>query len=778
MKMSKLSSKRGMIFNILAIFIFASTLAVGSDFSVAAKSSPAEAAVADLQSQCFGTAKTDSNALTGKVNFIGASPDKPISQPMQGLRAASPEAAARGYLSECGSFLGLSDQKAELSVIREKKADGGRSVVRFQQMYQNIPVFAAEMLVQLNTSNDVVMVNSAILPAENVQVDTQAEVDAAVAQQAALQLVADKYQVKSETLKVSDAQLWIYNPIQLGAEGGDASLVWRMEVTPVGIAPIRELVMLDAHSGGTILNFNQVDNARNRLTYTLSGATSGSGTLVCNEADPNCTAGGSDTDAVNAHVYAGDTYDYYFNNLGRNSIDNAGMTLYSYVHYDVGYCNAFWDGYEMVYGDGCFIVADDVVAHELTHGVTQYESNLVYSNQSGAINESLSDIFGEFMDLTNSKGNDGASVRWLMGEDTSLGAIRDMKTPANYSQPDKMSSPYYYTGTSDNGGVHTNSGVGNKAAYLIADGAIFNGYTVTGLGIPKAAHIFYEAQTNILLSNSNYYSLYLALNQACTNLVGLYGITTSDCTQVNNATLATEMGTVSVVPTILAPIGTITTTKPTYKWSQVTGAVQYRYQMVKGTKTIYIKTVGSSACAGGVCKNTPTTVLADGAYKWRVQAKIGSVWKAYSAYKSFTVNTKPKAGRWYNTAGWMQFYVIPNQRYVKYFAIAVSLSCGNYTIYRPAPVAISSKKFSFSGSFFANGTFSSPTKASGRTGLNHFGPICGYYWNAGPWNWASPWRDSSQPLMPVGLGQQEESMFTLSTLFPGHMNAIKATIAP
>src|SRR5262249_1899458 len=130
--------------------------------------------------------------------------------------------------------------------------------------------------------------------------------------------------------------------------------------------------------------------------------------------------------------------------------------------------NAFWDGTQMVYGTG-FASADDVVAHELTHAVTQYSANLIYFNQSGALNESFSDIFGETVDLLNGKGNDTAAVRWLIGEDLSIGAIRNMMNPGKFpfSDPERTSDPHYVCPTfSDNGGVHTNSGVPNHAYAL------------------------------------------------------------------------------------------------------------------------------------------------------------------------------------------------------------------------------------------------------------------------------------------------------------------------
>ncbi len=292
------------------------------------------------------------------------------------------------------------------------------------------------------------------------------------------------------------------------------------------------------------------------FTYTAKNNTSLPGTFLCSQTRPACT-NGINPHADAAHKYALDTYYYYLNNHGRASINNAGMTIVSTVHYcrppssptDPGECpygNAFWSGSlnQMVYGNKYgFPLADDVVAHELTHGVTDFESNLFYYYQSGAINESFSDVWGEFVDLTNGAGTDTASVRWKMGEDVSgLGALRDMKNPPIYGDPDKMTSSLYYKGAGDNGGVHINSGVNNKAAYLMTDGATFNGKTVTGLGIPKVAAIYYKVQTDLLTSGSDYADLYYALSQACATLVGgPQGITNEDCQAVRDAADAVQM---------------------------------------------------------------------------------------------------------------------------------------------------------------------------------------------------------------------------------------------
>ncbi|MDU0460266.1 MAG: M4 family metallopeptidase [Geobacteraceae bacterium] len=201
------------------------------------------------------------------------------------------------------------------------------------------------------------------------------------------------------------------------------------------------------------------------------------------------------------------------------------------------YNNAYWNGSQMVCGiSQC---TDDTVGHELTHGVIDFTANLYYYMQSGAINESLADIMGEFIDLGNGAGNDAPSQRWLFSEDS--GAIRNMSNPPAYGHPDRMLSTLYSCGASDNGGVHSNSGVSNKAAVLMTDGGTFNGKTVVGLGITKVAKIYYEAFTKMLVSASDYGDLYYAVKTACSNLTATGVTTTADCLEVTKALDAVEM---------------------------------------------------------------------------------------------------------------------------------------------------------------------------------------------------------------------------------------------
>ena len=282
-------------------------------------------------------------------------------------------------------------------------------------------------------------------------------------------------------------------------------------------------------------------------TYTANSTSSIPGVFLCDQNQPNCTSG-SNPHADAAHKYAIGTHNFYAAKNLRDSIDNNGMVIKSTVQYcspnfPCPYANAFWNGAQMVYGSAYgFPLADDVVAHELTHGVTDYESNLFYYYQSGAINESLSDLWGELYDQSNGLGNDTAGVKWLLGEDVSgIGAIRSMSNPPAYGDPDSMASVLYYVGEDDNGGVHINSGVNNKAAFLMVQGGAFGGKTVTPLGADKTLAIYYEAQTNLLVSGSDYADLHQLLYQACLNLVGTNGIVMADCQEVRDATDAVKM---------------------------------------------------------------------------------------------------------------------------------------------------------------------------------------------------------------------------------------------
>jgi Zn-dependent metalloprotease len=207
--------------------------------------------------------------------------------------------------------------------------------------------------------------------------------------------------------------------------------------------------------------------------------------------------------------------------------------------------NAFWNGVGMFYGEG-FASADDVVGHEMTHGVISHNADLFYWGQSGAINESLADVMGEIVDHRHRSPGDSAHS-WTIGEDLPIGALRSMREPGRFGQPGTMTSRRYARGQDDNGGVHTNSGVGNRAFYLISQGGRQAGRTVHGIdgrSLRKSATLYLDVIQH-LVSGSDYADLGAVLDRSCRDLARHHtvGMTRDDCRNVHRATLATRMRT-------------------------------------------------------------------------------------------------------------------------------------------------------------------------------------------------------------------------------------------
>lgn len=209
--------------------------------------------------------------------------------------------------------------------------------------------------------------------------------------------------------------------------------------------------------------------------------------------------------ATDGHWGAEMTYDYYFETYGRNSIDNEGFQLNSYVHYSFGFFNAFWDGERMTYGDGdgapsTPLTSMDIVGHEITHGLTSNTANLVYADESGALNESFSDIFGTAIEEYSKPGD----WDWLLGAEIGV-SFRSMSNPNLYACPDTYGGEMWIDGAD----VHTNSGVQNHWYYLLTEGGagtndVGDVYSVTGLGIDDASAIAFRNLTVYLTPSSNY----------------------------------------------------------------------------------------------------------------------------------------------------------------------------------------------------------------------------------------------------------------------------------
>ncbi len=208
---------------------------------------------------------------TGGARFISTTPGRAISQPSALRAGATGEDAARGFLAVYGPLFGINDQSRELVRENEKKPDATRTFERFQQVYNGIPVIGGELIVQVNSSNNILSANGEVLP--KIAVSTTPAVSAATAAQNALNMVAKQYGLPASDLVASTPVLSIYNPILISPNSGNTQLVWRMEVTPKALEPIRELVLIDAQRGGGVLHFNQIDTVLNRQTYTANHGT-------------------------------------------------------------------------------------------------------------------------------------------------------------------------------------------------------------------------------------------------------------------------------------------------------------------------------------------------------------------------------------------------------------------------------------------------------------------------------------------------------------------------
>lgn len=282
---------------------------------------------------------------------------------------------------------------------------------------------------------------------------------------------------------------------------------------------------------------------KHRSIYTANFGTGLPGALVRDEGAPPT----GDPAADEAYDGSGATYDLFKDEYARDSIDNKGLRLDSTVHYQKGYDNAFWNGKQMVYGDGDedlpvedrlfnrFTIAIDIIGHELAHGVTQYEGGLAYFGQSGALNESFSDVFGSLV-KQRSLNQPASAADWIIGgglltPNVNGVGIRSMKAPGTaYDDPVLGKDPQpahmndYQNVDYDNGGVHINSGIPNHAFYVTA-------LEIGGFAWSKAGHIWYVTLRDKLGSTATFQE---AANQTYAAASELFGTGSLEQNAVKN----------------------------------------------------------------------------------------------------------------------------------------------------------------------------------------------------------------------------------------------------
>ena len=486
----------------------------------------------------------------------------------------SPSATPADFLSTYGSVFGIVDVNQQLSQAKEETDDLGFTHTTFEQYYQGVRVFTGQLKVHRNSKGEYVSANGDfyVIPDRISVVPEISESDAVFFAQGIL---------SEGSPSVEQSELVIVDPNWYGDPARGARLAYYLVLTDMA-APLRHAFFVDAITGEVMDDWTLLHSALDRQIHEGAGIP---GTLARSEGDPP----DNNPEVNQAYDFAADVYGYFDRGHGRDGYDDNGSTMIMTVDSNL-YCpNAFWTSdYQMwFFCDG--LVTDDVVAHEVVHAITEKTANLVYQNESGQLNESFSDVFGELVDLFNGNaafvgtpggiswpttpsgsgtdtGNNLRStcsnspghadgVRWLVGEDEIPlgGAIRDMWDPTCYGHPDKATSSLQTCAGYDNGGVHTGSGIPNHAFAMLVDGKTFNGYTVTGIGPIKAGAIWYRALAQYLTPGSDFLDAYNALTQAANDLVGVHpkdprtgnnllvSITASDVFQVEQALKAVEM---------------------------------------------------------------------------------------------------------------------------------------------------------------------------------------------------------------------------------------------
>jgi bacillolysin len=483
----------------------------------------------------------------GDVTFVGTPPGKRVDNPAVDASTSVRE-AAESHLARYGAALGTARKGTSLREHRVLTTAVGNTV-RYQQEVGGLPVLGGDVVVSLGKDRELTSLLSTMSTATRVPAATVSEAKAATAASTVARGAGDA--------TVTSAGRWLLDPavINMSSRHG-ARGVWRFTVA-AGVDVNKE-VFVDDQTGAPLLAFDNNHQA-NRIVCDLNNVPQNP-----NAADPPCTApvrseGGAATgitDVDNVYTFVGATSDL-FQSIGVDLTDMIGKdvsgtkkissTVRLCYTGTCPYANAFWNGTEMYYGTG--LTVDDVTGHELTHGVTDRTSELLYWGQSGAINESISDIIGEIVDHRTATSGD-SPTDWRLAEDSSIGSIRDLADPNLEGDPDRTQDPLYVDDLGsgsfydDNGGVHSNSGVSNKTAYLIMEGGTFNGQTVTGIDggdtFPKTARL-YQLVNESLSSGADFADLGNVLVQACNTLVGSNGFTSADCTEVQEATQATQL---------------------------------------------------------------------------------------------------------------------------------------------------------------------------------------------------------------------------------------------
>jgi Zn-dependent metalloprotease len=574
---------------------------------------------------CMALADTTiiTDSETGIVQFAQGSFGK--------VDKKSANKALKRFIKEQTSYQAQGNE--EFSVRRHWKDALGTTHTQLTQQLNNLPVYGATMTihsessfsgVRLSNENDegTIYAVSGHLATQNdsddiTMIDEESGVKSLSARGAKKVKPRGLKKALKRAARVGDIDgepelAYVYLP-----ERGKTKLAWKVEVKYTSDNGFEhDSIFYNAKNGRELTRHPQVFHAKSLRTYDMENQdpqrTNTSGTLLCTT-NQQC----NDASAQRAHDGASTVYDYYKTIHNRNGINNADMTMISSVHANSNWNNATWYKNQMFYGDGDgsqfgdLTQSLDIIGHELTHGVVQFTANLVYQNESGALNEAMADIMGVSAEAWH-RGSTQPS--WLLAKEAYTpniagDAMRYMNDPTR----DNQSRDYYpdrYTGTGDNGGVHLNSGIANLAYSLLVDGGSHpqnkSAAQVPALGLDKSQKIFYRALTTYFNASTNFAQARLGTAQAAQDLYG------SDAkVAVDTAWCAVGVGACPADPTII---------KTLVKGSAATGlsassknALMYKMDVPTGATNINFALAGSNGDADLYVSRgvTPTTTTYD-----------------------------------------------------------------------------------------------------------------------------------------------------------------------
>lgn len=445
------------------------------------------------------------------------------------------------------------------------------SVVDVQQAVQGIPVFGAKSRVLVTPTAEVTAITgnfASITPPSQMQPSISREVAVTAAENERKRLIATAAEQLQSQLATEEgktppvkADLAVFDPAVLHLAQGDAKLTWKVDIGSFTF-------FVDATTSEIVYYFREHRSALQRQVYDLGNGQVFPGSLSYDDVANQQTAASPDVEAQSAYANSEIVYRYLESEFGRSSFDGSGGPLVSHVRYG-GFANAQWctrpggtcpASNIMVYGTG-YTRSLDIAAHEVMHGVIAAEADLIYVNESGALNESFADFFGVL--ASRSAGDDD----WLIGEDlpghSDTNPVRSLEQPriggflksadfslANKGQPDHYGDRVttfdrICGSTSDlfNGCVHINSGIVNRALFLASQGGSQSGVAVEGIGTRNVGRIVYRALTTKLIATSTFADAAKAAQDACNELVVPKVVAASDCGQVRLAFAAVGLPT-------------------------------------------------------------------------------------------------------------------------------------------------------------------------------------------------------------------------------------------